>query len=62
MDGNYANQYGPTKGERREKAEERRRQRMDAGKKIKLLNRLAMERAAKAQQALDARQAGAARD
>ncbi len=39
--------YGPdkTKAERRERGKEKKRERMDAGKKVKLLNELAMKRA-----------------
>ena len=36
---------GKTKAERRERYKEKRRERMDAGKRVKLLHRLAMRRA-----------------
>lgn len=47
--------YGPnkTKSERRERKRNKDRERMSSGKKIKLLNRLAMERAQRAQQRHD---------
>ena len=44
--------YGPskTKAERRERGKEKKRERMDSGKKVKLLTRLTQERAEKASQ------------
>ncbi len=44
--------YGPdkTKAERRERGEEKKRERMDSGKRVKLLTHLTQERAEKASQ------------
>ncbi|KKL73615.1 hypothetical protein LCGC14_2073090 [marine sediment metagenome] len=51
--------YGPdkTKAERRERGKEKKRERMGAGKSVKLLFRLSMERAAKAKKESDERAA-----
>lgn len=46
-----------TKAERRERGKEKNRERMGSGKSVKLLHRLAMERAAKAQRESDERAA-----
>jgi len=40
--------YGPTRAEKREQREEKRRERMDSGKKIKLLSQLTQRRAEEA--------------
>ncbi len=51
--------YGPdkTKAERRERGKEKKRERMEQGKIVKLLFRLSMERAAKAKKESDERAA-----
>ncbi len=46
-----------TRAERRERAKEKKRERMDSGKSVKLLYQLSMERAAKAKKENDERAA-----
>ena len=45
--------YGLTKAERREQKRTKQREKMDSGKKIKLLDKLTIERAIKARKKLD---------